>query len=107
MVFEETLEKFNHELKAHPDYAQILLKITSSSETYEKARQLIEDQGINVLEANYLSSGKVLIKLDVKDMRSITLKLIENGFIGIKGINALSHKNQQEPGDRAGGGSED
>jgi hypothetical protein len=94
MVFEETLEKFNHELKADPDCAQILLEMTSSSETYEKARQLIEDQGINVLEANYLSSGKVLIKLDVKDMRSITLKLIENGFIGIKGINATHYQNE-------------
>jgi hypothetical protein len=93
MAFEETPENFNHELKAHPDYAQILLRITSSSETFEEARQLIEDQNIHVIETVHLPGNKILIMLNVKDMRGIALKLIEKGFIGVKGINATQYKN--------------
>ena len=92
MVSAENSDTLNYELNAHPDYAQILIEAASCSETSEQARLLIEGQGVHVIETVKLAGDKVLLKLNVKDMRGIALKLIEKGFIGVKGVNAIFQK---------------
>lgn len=82
------LEEFDHEVKVDEYYSQILIKITPFSKTFEEAKKTIEDLGVHIIETKRLSSGWVLVKLDVKDMRNVALKLIEFGLF-IKGINAL------------------
>lgn len=88
---EEAVEEFNDEVEADETHAQILIKTNTSSKTHEEAKRVIEDSGINVIETRYLSSGWILLKLDVRDMRNIVLRLTELGFSNVKGIGAAEN----------------
>jgi hypothetical protein len=88
----ETVEEFDHEIKADTDHAQLLIQIGHNAKALEEARQIIGEMGVRITEMKSLSSHWILMKLDIKDMRSVTLKLIENGFSNIKGINAINSK---------------
>ena len=81
-------KKFNSEIKLDKKHAQILININHSSKAHIEAKEIIEGLGIHVLETRYLSFNQILLKLDTKDMRVAVLKLIENGFSGLKGYNA-------------------
>jgi len=85
-------EESNHEVKADQNYAQILIEIGSSSEELVEIKKIIEESEIRIAEMKAFSTQSVLFKLDVKDIRPVALTLIEHGFSGIKGINALSYK---------------
>jgi hypothetical protein len=89
MVLEKIPEEINQELEADRDHAQILIEVTDSSKFLEEAKRIFWDLGIRIAEMKNLSANWVLLKLDVKDMRDAILKLTENGFVNIKGINAL------------------
>jgi hypothetical protein len=78
----------NYNLVADKNYAQILIDTREPSRSFEEAKRIIEANGISIIEIKYLSSGYVLIKLDVTDIRGIILSLIEFGFSDLKGINA-------------------
>ena len=84
-------EEFPFELKADREYAQILMTV-QSAETLREAKQIIEEFGIHVLETKSIAPDNVLFRLNVMDMREVVLKLTENGFSGLKGINALAFK---------------
>lgn len=88
MVEEEIFIDFDSKIIPDKNHAQILIDVSPSSKTFEEAEEIIEGFGVNIIEKNYLSSNCILVKLDALDMREITLKLIERGFISIKGINA-------------------
>ena len=90
MTQERFLEELNQEIKADRNYAQILIKNTNYLKTFEEAKKIIEDLGVHIIETKDLSSNWILLKLDAKDMRNIVLKLTENGFLEIRGYNALS-----------------
>lgn len=90
MVFEEVLKGLNHELKADKNHAQILVEIFPSSRTFEEAKTIIEASGAHIVDLKHLKSNWVLVELDILDMREIVLRLTENGFSNIKGLNALS-----------------
>jgi hypothetical protein len=87
MVHEKVPKEFNQEIKADRNHAQILIKIIAPK-TFEGAKSIIEDLGVQIIETKHLLSNWVLLKLDVKDMRNVVLKLTEHGFL-IRGINAL------------------
>jgi len=78
---------FNSRVKVDKDYAQILLEV-SPIKTYDDAIRIIQQAGANVVASDYLSPNWILIKLNVVDTRTVVLKLTENGFSKIKGINA-------------------
>lgn len=86
------LEKMNHEVKAEKKYAQIVIEFAHSSKTFEEAKKIIEDMGVYIIEIKHQSPNKILFILDSMDMREIVLKLTENGFLNIKGINAINFK---------------
>jgi hypothetical protein len=88
MVQEQIPEELDQEIKADSTYAQILIKIANTSKAIEDANRIIKELGIHIIGIRHLSANWILFKLDVKDMRDITLTLIEHGFI-VKGINAL------------------
>jgi len=92
MAHVEISEEFNHEFQADRSHAQILMKITPSSKTFEEAKKVIEGSGARIIDTKHLSLYWLLVKLDVKDMRNVALKLSENGFLNIKGINAINFK---------------
>jgi hypothetical protein len=85
---EQISEELDQDIKADSTYAQILIKIANTSKPIEDAKRIIKELGIHIIETKDLSPDWTLFKLDVEDMRDITLRLIENGFI-VKGINAL------------------
>jgi len=87
MAKQDILEKLNFEVKANKDHAQILLEI-NDSKLLNKAKKIIEDLGISIIESKKLSANLVLLKLNISDMRVVALKLTENGFLEIKGYNA-------------------
>ncbi len=77
--------------EAEKDNAQLLIDLNESSKSLEEAKEIIEELEVHIIETKYISSNLILIILDVPDMRNIALKLMENGFSNIKGINALSN----------------
>ena len=81
-------EEFNHKVKVDKNHAQIFIKITPSSTMIDQAKKIIEKSGVGIIETNYLSSNWVLLKLNVRDMKDISLKLTEKGFF-VHGINAV------------------
>jgi len=81
----------NIEIEEDRNHAQIVIQISPSA-TFKEAKKIIEAEGAQIIDIRYLNSDSVLIKLDVMDMRSIALKLMESGFPNIKGINALVSK---------------
>ncbi|MBM4306344.1 MAG: hypothetical protein FJ115_11550 [Deltaproteobacteria bacterium] len=82
-------KKFNSEIKLDKKHAQILININQLSKTYIEAKEIIEGLGMHILKTKYLSPNKILLKLDTKDMRAAALKLTENGFLVVKGYNAV------------------
>ena len=88
---EKARDEFPFELKADEKCAQILMTI-HSAEGLKKARSIIEEFGIDVLEMKSITPDNFLFRLNVMDMRDVVLKLSENGFSGLKGINALAFK---------------
>ena len=80
------------DVEADRDNAQLLIDLKESSKTLEEAKKIIEESGAHIIETKHLSHDELLIKLDVKDMRSVALKLTENGFADVRGVNALSLK---------------
>jgi hypothetical protein len=87
------LEIFDQEILPDQTNAQILIELTPPDKTFEEAKNIIEGLGVQIIETNRPTPNRVLIKLDVKDMRNIAFILTENGFFKIKGINALDFKN--------------
>ena len=85
-------EESHPNVEAEKDNAQLLLDFKESSKTLEEAKQIIEESGAHIIETKYLQHDELLIKLDVKDMRSVALKLTENGFANVRGVNALCPK---------------
>jgi hypothetical protein len=92
LVLNGTEEEFYQEIKADTDHAQLLIQIGPNTKTLEEAKQIIEETGVRITEMKPLSSHWILMKLDVKDMRSVVFKLMETGFSNIKGINAIDPK---------------
>ena len=92
MVHIETSEELNYEIKPEKNHAQILFRIFPPLSTLEEARKLIEGLGVHIIDTKYLLPNLLLVKLDVSDMRNVVLKLLENGFSNIQGINAANFK---------------
>jgi hypothetical protein len=81
-------KQFKFEVKLDKIHAQILINVNHLSKTSTEAKKIIEGLGIRILETKYVTPNQILLKLDTKDMRVAALKLIENGFSGVKGYNA-------------------
>lgn len=92
MVKEGVFEEFNYEIKADKDHAQILVELTPLSKPFEEVEKVIEGLGAHIIEMYHLSESQIMVKLDVDDMRNIALSLTENGFINVRGINALGYR---------------
>jgi hypothetical protein len=84
---EDSIDQYAQQILLDGKSAQILFEV-SPLHSFEKAEKIIEQLGNQIVEINYLNSNIVLLKLNQKDMREVVLKLIENGFEKIKGINA-------------------
>jgi hypothetical protein len=80
-------EIFNSRIKVDKDHAQILLEV-SSMKTYDDAIRIIKQAGVSVVSSDYLSPNWILIKLNVVDTRTVVLRLTEDGFPNVKGVNA-------------------
>ena len=82
------------ELTPKEKYAKILIRI-QSQDSLEKAIEIINHEGAQILCLKYVKADNVLLELNVEDMRTIVLRLVENGFNGIEAINAID---QYAPG---------
>lgn len=85
------MQRHSGRVKLDQSHAQVLIEVGSETNTIEKAKKIIEEVGVHIIETQNLSSQWVLLKLDVKDMREVVLKLTLNGFLKIEGYNAFSH----------------
>lgn len=91
MVKDEFIKTLNHEFKLDKSKSQLLIVIPPLK-TLQEAKSVIEASGALVIETKYLSSDRVLLKVDVMDIRKIALELVEQGFHIARGINALPIK---------------
>lgn len=79
-------------LSPHPHRAQILLEVVSEGRTLDKAKAILRDAGVKVLEEEVPKKGDfrwVILHISVKDMRESVFKLSEAGFLRVKGVNSL------------------
>jgi hypothetical protein len=74
-------------VRADKSHAQLLIQ--PSPRALEEVTRIIEGMGARIMEVIPLPKNWMLLKLDVTDMREVVLRLTENGFLNIKGINAL------------------
>jgi len=88
MIEKPSSEEFNCKINEDGAHAQILIQI-SNSQPFQKAKKIIEDLGAPIIQIKHLEPNWILVKLNVMDVRGIVLKLTENGFLNIKGINAI------------------
>jgi hypothetical protein len=84
------LDDFEQDIAPEQSRAHILIEIGPSPTAFDDARRVIEDSGALIDEVIYLSSGCLLLKLDIMDMHSIVLKVTEKGFTKIRGVNAIN-----------------
>jgi hypothetical protein len=89
---EQFWDEFDFEVSPNECYGQLFIEFNSPSKTIQDAKKIIEESGLRIVETKRLSARWALIKLDVKDIRDITLKLIENGFFNIRGFNVSNQK---------------
>jgi len=92
MERDKVFRQFDGKIQPDRAHAQILMEINTSTKTFEEAKKIIEDSGISIIKVKQLSSDCILLKLNVRDMRNLVLKLIENGFSNIRGVNATDVK---------------
>jgi len=93
IVLEDILEQYAMEVEQDKDFAQILIFINNNL-TLEKAKDIIDGLGIQILNSKRFSPNIFLLKLETVDMRNVVLKLTENGFLEIRGYNASSFKSK-------------
>lgn len=86
------LKELNYEIKLDKRHAQVLIETDSGINTIERAKQIIEELGVHIIETKKILDQCILLKLDINDMREVVLKLTENGFLKIMGYNASSSK---------------
>jgi hypothetical protein len=87
----KSLKRSGMRMRLDQNHAQVLIEVGSELNTIEKARSIIEGIGVHIIEIQNLSPQRVLLTLDVTDMREVVLKLTQNGFLKIEGYNASSH----------------
>lgn len=88
MIKDQGLEGSNDEVVTDKSYAQLLIELSPPLTSYDGAKKIIEQSGVQIIGLKYLSPQCILLKLDVRDMRNIALKLIDHGYFIIKGVNA-------------------
>jgi len=88
MVPERNLEQINYEFETDREHAQILIEVDNSLKSFDEVKKIIERPGVSISETRQLAPNRILIKLNIKDMRDVILKLTESGFLNIKGVNA-------------------
>ena len=78
-------------LQPHPSKAQILLEVENEGKTLEKAAGILEANGVQPIEYDFLRKGDpsfVLFYLSTNDMRGATLNLTEAGFTRLKAVSS-------------------
>jgi hypothetical protein len=68
-------------------YAHILFEVDPEINTLQKAKQIIEALGIQIIEIQEKAWQRIAMKLDVADMSEAALRLSENGFRKVEGYN--------------------
>lgn len=97
-------------LKAHPSQARILLEVSRSDTTLERAKAVLRGAGLEMAHQDFLREGDlswVLLTLSSGDMREAVFLLTEAGFTKLKGINPknepfLSRRSQKSSGSHVG-----
>jgi hypothetical protein len=74
-------EDLNLGIKEDNDQAQILIKITSVTEKFERAKKIIETLRVQIVDSPLLPADYILFGLDIKDMRDKALSMTEYGFL--------------------------
>jgi len=78
-------------------YSQIIFRFDRERESLGRAREIIGNLGIKIVNTKIFDFPKdsisfALFKLDISDIRHVVLILSEQGFAPIKGYNARSVK---------------
>jgi len=87
----EPIDEIFRSLQPHPSKAQILLEVEDEGNTLEKAVGILEANGVQPIEYDFIRKGGpslVLFYLSTNDMRGAVLNLTETGFTRLKGINS-------------------
>ena len=85
----KSLQRHSGRVKLDKNHAQVLIEVGSEVNTIEKAREIIEEIGVQIIQTQTLSPQWILVRLDVRgDMRDVVLNLSQNGFRKIEEYSA-------------------
>jgi len=87
----DPIEEISQTLKPHPSKAQILLEVEDEEKTLEKALGILETNGIQLIEYDFIRKGDpsfVRFYLSTNDMRGAALNLTEAGFTRLKAVSS-------------------
>ena len=87
----DPIDEIFRSLQPHPSKAQILLEVEDEEKTVEKALGILETNGVQPIEHDFIRKGNpsfVLFYLSTNDMREAVLKLTEAGFTRLKAVSS-------------------
>lgn len=89
----QLLKKCARSLQRDISYSQILFQFDREKESLGRAREIVGNLGIKIVDTKIFDFPKdsisfALFKLAVSDIRQVVLILSEEGFAPIKGYNA-------------------
>jgi hypothetical protein len=87
----DPIDEIFRSIQPHPSRAQILLEVEDEGKTLEKALGILEANGVQPIEYDFIRKGDpsfVLFYLSTNDMRGATLNLTEAGFTRLKAISS-------------------
>ena len=87
----DPIDEICRSLQPHPSKAQILLEVEDEGKNVEKALRILEDNGIQQIEYDFIRKGDpsfVLFYISTNDMREAVLKLTETGFTRLKAVSS-------------------
>ena len=87
----DPIDEIFRSLQSNPSKAQILLEVEDEGKNVEKALRILEDNGIQQIEYDFIRKGDpsfVLFYISTNDMREAVLKLTETGFTRLKAVSS-------------------
>jgi len=87
----DPIDEIFRSLQSNPSKAQILLEVEDEGKNVEKALRILEDNGIQQIEYDFIRKGDpsfVIFYLSTNDMREAVLKLTETGFTRLKAVSS-------------------
>ena len=88
----DPIDEIVKSLQPHQSKAQILLEVEDEGKTLERALGILETNGVQSIECDFIRKGDssfVLFHLSTNDIKGAALNLTEARFARLKGVDSI------------------